>query len=129
MLREVKEANGQSAEQEKTRNQDQLILFLEAILHRIVNYQWRHNEQKDEVDENENRANPLPKEKKQKATKSDERLWIRLNHKLTDLFTLVASLEIWSIYHVSWEYRCAVGSRIINLHGVAMVKLQNKHEA
>lgn len=72
MLREVKEANGQSTEQEKTRNQDQLILFLEAILHRVVNYQWRHNEQEDEIDENENRADPLPKKKKRKATRGFE---------------------------------------------------------
>jgi hypothetical protein len=62
MLREVKEADGKCTEHEQRSNQDQLILLLETILHRVVDNQRRHDEQENEVDEDQNGPDPLPNE-------------------------------------------------------------------
>lgn len=60
MLRQVKEADWQRAEHEQAANENKLILLLESILHCVVNYQWRYDEEENEVDEDQNRSDPLP---------------------------------------------------------------------
>lgn len=59
MLREVKEADRQRAEHEQASDQDELILFLEAILHRVPDNQRRYHKQENEVDDDKNGPNPL----------------------------------------------------------------------
>lgn len=94
MLRKVKEANRQGTKHKKASNQNKLILLLKSIFHRVVHDQRRDYKQEHKVYEDENGSDPLSVEDLIELIHSNFTRFFDLL-----LFTLIASLDILSIYH------------------------------
>lgn len=91
VLRAMEQANWQCAKDKHTSNKDELVFLCKAIFDGVVDDQRCDDEQKYEVDEEENRPDPLPVEFKRvefRATRLRKNVFVTVH--LNFIFGLAA---------------------------------------
>lgn len=94
VLGEVEQANWQCAKDKNTSNKDELVFLCKAILDGVIDGERCDDEQEYEVDEEQNRPDPLPVEfKRVEFMESRLRKNVFMTLHLNFIFGLVAKLK------------------------------------